>query len=74
MRWTWQLNQHYLDADFGYAGVGIIRGLVYLDLNNDGVQQPSEPGIPNVQICLYLDANHDGTPDFEHASGLHHHR
>lgn len=52
-----------LDADFGYAGFGAIRGVVYFDTNQDGVQGLGEPGIPDVQVCLYADSNGDGQPD-----------
>jgi hypothetical protein len=56
-------DQNYPDADFGYAGRGIIRGVVFFDINSDGVQQPTEPGIGNVQICLYPDVDKNGVPD-----------
>jgi hypothetical protein len=52
-----------LDADFGYAGRGAIRGVVFFDANQDQVQGLGEPGIPGVQVCLYSDANGDNLPD-----------
>jgi hypothetical protein len=56
-------SQTYLDADFGYAGFGTIQGVVFFDTNQNGVQDINEPGIPNVQVCLFSDTNGDGTPD-----------
>ncbi len=49
-------GQVYKDADFGYVrvpttGNAIIGDTVWYDDNGDGVQQPGEPGIPNVQVC-----------------------
>ncbi len=46
----------YEDADFGYVknptgGKAIIGDTVWYDDNGDGVQQPNEPGIPNIQVC-----------------------
>ena len=43
------------DADFGYdggAGVQTISGTVYNDLNNDGLIQAGEPGIPGATVRL----------------------
>jgi hypothetical protein len=56
-------DEHYLDADFGYAGFGAIRGIVFFDIDRDGVQDLNEPGIPNTQICIFADINGDGQPD-----------
>ncbi|MBK7204113.1 SdrD B-like domain-containing protein [Candidatus Amarolinea dominans] len=44
------------DADFGYyqtptSGYAIIGDTVWYDDNSDGIQQPGEPGIPNIQVC-----------------------
>ncbi len=58
-------EQHYLNADFGYAGRGPILGVVYYDWNEDGVRGPNEDGIAGVQVCLYEDLDRDGVPDSE---------
>ena len=45
----------YKDADFGYyknAGSAIIGDTVWYDDNGDGLQQPSEPGIPGVTVVI----------------------
>ncbi len=39
-----------LDADFGYTGTGEIGDLVWLDLDEDGVHSPDEPGIPRQEV------------------------
>ncbi|MDJ0954941.1 MAG: SdrD B-like domain-containing protein [Acidimicrobiia bacterium] len=39
-----------MSADFGYNGTGGIGDFVWLDLNADGVQDPLEPGIPDVDL------------------------
>ena len=48
-------GQVYKDADFGYvrqptSGKALIGDTVWYDDNGDGVQQPSEPGIPGIQV------------------------
>ncbi|WP_343407219.1 SdrD B-like domain-containing protein [Candidatus Amarolinea dominans] len=49
-------SEVYKDADFGYyqtptSGYAIIGDTVWYDDNSDGIQQPGEPGIPNIQVC-----------------------
>lgn len=39
---------------------GAIGNYVWLDENSDGSQDPGEPGIPNVTVVLYLDADGAG--------------
>ena len=56
-------TQHYLNADFGYAGRGAISGTVYYDWNQDGAQGINESGIQNVQVCLFADEDRNGVPD-----------
>ncbi|MBH0130352.1 SdrD B-like domain-containing protein [Salinibacterium sp. NK8237] len=41
-----------LNQDFGYTGDSSISDTVWLDLNNDGVEDPGEPGLPNVDVTL----------------------
>ncbi len=45
-------NQTRTDVDFGYAGRGRIAGVVFEDVNNDGVQQPGDPAIPGTVLVL----------------------
>ncbi len=42
----------YLTADFGYNGTGSIGGVVWLDLNANGVEDAGEPGIPSIDVTL----------------------
>ncbi|MEI2731873.1 MAG: SdrD B-like domain-containing protein [Dermatophilaceae bacterium] len=49
------------DQDFSYTGTASIGDRVWLDQNGDGVQDPSEHGIPGVTVTVtYLGA--DGVP------------
>ncbi len=43
-------GSNYSGADFGYQPSGAIGDFVWLDLNQDGVQDPGEPGIAGVVI------------------------
>lgn len=48
-------GQSYLDADLGYVGAtdkAIIGSFVWSDADNDGVQDPGEPGIGGVTVTL----------------------
>jgi fimbrial isopeptide formation D2 family protein/uncharacterized repeat protein (TIGR01451 family) len=47
-------NQKNLTADFGYApaGTGSIGSRVFEDLNNNGLRDSGEPGIPNTIVRL----------------------
>ena len=50
-------EQVYKDADFGYVkrpedGKAIVGDTVWYDDNGDAVQQPGEPGIPNVTVII----------------------
>ena len=50
-------GEDYLLADFGFEPSpekGIIGDFVWLDLNNDGLHSPGEPGIPGVAVTLTL--------------------
>ncbi|HTW13913.1 MAG TPA: SdrD B-like domain-containing protein [Nocardioides sp.] len=48
------------DVDFGYAGTGTIGDYVWWDLDGDAVQDPTEPGLPDVGVTLDW-AGFDGT-------------
>jgi uncharacterized repeat protein (TIGR01451 family) len=39
------------DYDFGEIG-GSLAGTVYNDINNNGIDEPAEPGIPNATVTL----------------------
>ncbi|MFV0525282.1 MAG: SdrD B-like domain-containing protein [Acidimicrobiales bacterium] len=41
-----------LDQDFGYRASGEIGRTVWLDLDGDGVLDPSEPGLPGVGVTI----------------------
>ncbi len=64
----------YLNADFGYnwvdktitdnpaiGALGAIGDLIWHDANGDGILNPGEQGIPNVEVALYQDNDLDGT-------------
>ena len=53
-------GQDYTDADFAYRQVGAIGDRVWQDVNENGVQDPGEPGIAGVTVNL-LGAGPDGT-------------
>lgn len=38
------------DADFGIVGTATISGVVFDDINGDGIQDPGEQGIPGVTV------------------------
>jgi len=46
-------GEEHLTADFGYAPpLGSIGDTIWVDADNDGVQDPGEPGIPNVDVSI----------------------
>ncbi len=53
-----------LDVDFGYTGLGSLGDFVWLDLNNNGNQDASEPGLEGIRVVLTGDINNDGVIDF----------
>ena len=46
------LGGNYLGADFGYRPPGAIGDFVWLDLDQDSVQDAGEPGIANVSVRI----------------------
>jgi uncharacterized repeat protein (TIGR01451 family) len=50
-------NQSNLTVDFGFIQKLSLGNLVWKDLNNDGVRQALEPGVPNVTVELYRESN-----------------
>lgn len=47
------------DIDFGYTGDGVISDRVWLDVDNDGIQDAGEPGLAGVTLTLEF-AGDDG--------------
>lgn len=41
-----------LDQDFGYRGDAGVGDLLWLDVDNNGVQDTNEPGVPNIDITV----------------------
>jgi uncharacterized repeat protein (TIGR01451 family) len=46
--------------DFGVDNTGAIGDTIFADINGDGSQSGSEPGLAGVTVKLYFDANGDG--------------
>jgi len=63
-----------LDADFGYQPPASnhfdIGDTIFQDLDNDGIEDMSEPGIPGVTVQLFVDTTANGTPDTPVASTI----
>ncbi len=49
--------------DFGFRPAMSIGDLVWNDVNNNGVADKGEPGIPGVLVYLYHDNDRNGVPD-----------
>ena len=49
---TLGIGEDNLDQDFGYAGSGSIGDTIWLDQNNDGVEDATEPGIGGLTVEL----------------------
>ena len=56
-------GEAYRNADFGFVLPGAVGDTVYWDNNGNGDQDWTEPGIPNVTVYLYADANTNGVYD-----------
>jgi len=58
-------GEDFLDADFCFLTPGEIGDTVYCDRDDDGVQDPGEPGIPGVLVTLQCAGPDDvlGTSD-----------
>ncbi len=52
-----------LTADFGYTQPGAIGDFVWYDSNGDGIEDIGEPGIDNVTVELWRDANGNNVLD-----------
>jgi hypothetical protein len=49
---TLGVAENSLNQDFGYRGKGSVGDFVWYDVNNDGIQDPDEPGVPAVTIAI----------------------
>ncbi len=61
----------YNDADFGYTlkNIVAIGNLVWDDANGNSIVDAGEPGIGNITVKLYRDANGNGAPEPDGADG-----
>jgi fimbrial isopeptide formation D2 family protein/uncharacterized repeat protein (TIGR01451 family) len=57
-------NSPFMDADFGYTGIGSIGNYVWYDANQDGNQDANEMSIAGVRVDLEGDLDGDGTYEF----------
>ncbi|WZP00312.1 SdrD B-like domain-containing protein [Isosphaeraceae bacterium EP7] len=46
-----------VDLDFAIDELASVSGIVFVDLNNDGTNDPSDPGLPNISVVLDLNNN-----------------
>jgi protocatechuate 3,4-dioxygenase beta subunit len=56
-------NNGNLTLDFGLRGILNLGNLVWVDLNNNGAREFSEPTLSGINVNLYYDANGDNLPD-----------
>ncbi len=58
-------NDHTFDFGFRPAAAAAysVGNRVWYDTNNNGIIEPTERGIPNVSVSIFLDAGGDGVPD-----------
>jgi hypothetical protein len=52
---------NFTARNFGFTNTGIIRGMVFNDLNRDGKKQSNEPALANVVV--FIDKNNNGKLD-----------
>ncbi|NLE56866.1 MAG: hypothetical protein GX616_00785, partial [Planctomycetes bacterium] len=78
---TLAAGQEHMTADFGYnwssmnetnnnTGTGAIGDRVWSDEDADGVQDPNEVGIQDVEVQLWHDSNNDGTIDAQYGASV----
>jgi hypothetical protein len=61
----------YLDCDQQVSpGVVSIGNRVWNDLNQNGIMDPSEPGIPGVSLVIWGDSDGDDIPDWQGFGGV----
>jgi len=66
-------NTNYMGADFGFQPTGVIGDTLWIDSDNDGVQDPGEAGIADIDVylcdstdmlpCTSVNANETATTD-----------
>ena len=56
-------GENNLTIDAGYYQNLTLGNHVWLDLNNNGIKNPGEPGLENVVVNLYEDRNNDNIAD-----------
>ena len=49
---NWGKPTRYMGATTGSSGNGTVIGIIFQDKNKNGLQEPDEPGIPNVTVFL----------------------
>jgi hypothetical protein len=57
------VNKDNMTLDAGYTTPLSLGNQVWVDVNNNGVKDTNENGLPGATVQLYLDNNNDGTPD-----------
>ena len=61
----------YVDCDQQISpGIVSIGNRVWNDLNQDGINDPNEPGIPGVSVVLWADSDGDDIPDWQGFGGV----
>jgi fimbrial isopeptide formation D2 family protein/uncharacterized repeat protein (TIGR01451 family) len=50
--------------DFGYTGTGSIGDQIWNDHDGNGVMDPGEQPLAGVEVCIGVDLDGDGTPDY----------
>ncbi|WP_457575647.1 SdrD B-like domain-containing protein [Desulfomarina sp.] len=51
-------------TDFGYTGTGSIGDQLWIDQNRNGRMDSGEASLPGVELCIGIDLNGDGRPDY----------
>ncbi|MBC6994233.1 DUF11 domain-containing protein, partial [Lewinella lacunae] len=52
-----------MTIDFGFVPVNSVGSSVFYDVNNNGIQEGTEQGIPGTTVQLFADLDGDGTPE-----------
>lgn len=60
---TGNVGQNNHTFDFGFTTKVSLGNKVWIDANNNGIQDPAEANYSGATVNLYLDANGDGNPD-----------
>ncbi len=57
-------SENNLNQDFGYTGTGTIGDQLWIDQNGNGMLDPGEAPLPGVEVCIGVDLDGDGLPDY----------